>query len=253
MPREEFTEEVIILKIGQLREIDCWVRFLTPSRGILTAFAFGGYRSRRRFPGCLDILNQVMFKVVSNRTGKYLYLQEGTLLQRFPGITRSLNRLGMAINCLKFIEAAHLGEDDSRAAFYLVLQALQILDSDVFVPASFPLLFRTRITVEYGYYPDLRRCSICGKEVEADCSSFFFVLREGRVSCGDCLQRSSFTGIELGTDALLGLESIFSGFPSSWVDESVYAKLDKRTMQLMDRFVQYHMGLVWESGHFRHV
>ncbi len=254
MPREEFTEEVIILKIGQLREIDCWVRFLTPSRGILTAFAFGGYRSKRRFPGCLDILNQVLFKVVSNPTGKYLYLQEGTLLQRFPGITRSLNRLGMAVNCLKFIEAAHLGEDDSRAAFYLILKALQILDSDVFVPAAFPLLFRTRITVEYGYYPDILNCSLCGKKVKADSgSNFIFILREGRICCGDCFPAASSTGIRLGASSLLGLESIISGLPGSWVDESVYKKLDKKTMQVMDRFVQYHLGLVWEAGHFRQV
>lgn len=254
MPREEFTEEVIILKLGQFKEIDCWVRFLTPSRGILSAFAFGGYKSRRRFPGCLDILNQVMFKVVSNPSGKYLALQEGTLLQRFPGITRDMTRLGMAVNCIKFLEAAHLGESDSRAIYYIILNTLHLLDSEAYVPEIFPLLFRAKVTVEYGFYPDMQSCFVCGKRVDT-CSesSYNFILQEGRICCTHCVPGSSMQGVQLRGSALLALEAVFSDLPSNWANDLVYDKLDKKAMQAMDQFVQYHLGLVWESGRFKAV
>jgi len=252
MSRKEFTEEVIVLRIGQFREIDCWVRFFSPSRGIVSAFAFGGYRSRRRFPGCLDILNQVMFKVVSNPTGKYFYLQEGSLLQRFSGISRNMSRLGIAVNCIKFLEAAHLGGSDSRSVYYIILNTLQLLNSQAYVPAAFPLLFRAKVTGEYGFYPNITSCSLCGKEVDNDLeSNYIFILQEGKICCTQCVSRFCKQGIKLRGIALAGLEGVFRNDPSSWGNDLVFEKLDKMAMQAMDLFVRHHLGLIWSAGRFR--
>ncbi|MDY7000330.1 MAG: recombination protein O N-terminal domain-containing protein [Thermodesulfobacteriota bacterium] len=104
----EFTEKGLILKVGRFREYDLWVRFFSPSRGILTAFAFGGRKSRKRFCGCLDPMNHVLFRIKSSRTGNYLCLQEGSLVQAYPRLRRDPRRLGPAVNCLKFFEAVHV-------------------------------------------------------------------------------------------------------------------------------------------------
>ena len=67
----EFSERALVLRVGRFREIDAWVRLFSPIRGTYTAFAFGGLKSRRRFLGCLDPLNQVRFKV--RRAGRLGY------------------------------------------------------------------------------------------------------------------------------------------------------------------------------------
>ncbi|MFH1968727.1 MAG: recombination protein O N-terminal domain-containing protein, partial [Verrucomicrobiota bacterium] len=69
----EFSEKVLVLRVGTFREADCWVRFFSPTHGLLTAFAFGGRRSRKRFCGCLDQLSQVHFRVSQGRQ-EYLCL-----------------------------------------------------------------------------------------------------------------------------------------------------------------------------------
>ena len=44
----QWTDEAVVLRIGKFRETDLWVRFLSREKGLVTAFAFGGSRSRRR-------------------------------------------------------------------------------------------------------------------------------------------------------------------------------------------------------------
>ena len=72
----EFSEQVLVLRVGTFREADCWVRFFSPTHGLLTGFAFGGRRSRKRFCGCLDHLSLVHFRVSQGRQD-YFCLQEG--------------------------------------------------------------------------------------------------------------------------------------------------------------------------------
>ena len=57
----DYTDKAIILRVGRFREIDLWVRYLSASHGVQTGFAFGGCKSRRRFCGCFDPLNPVLY------------------------------------------------------------------------------------------------------------------------------------------------------------------------------------------------
>lgn len=49
--------------------------------GIVSAFAFGGSRSRKRFCGCLDLFNELQISTKTTRNGMYLSLQEGNLIR----------------------------------------------------------------------------------------------------------------------------------------------------------------------------
>ena len=54
----EWSDTALVLGVGRFRESDLWLRMLTRRHGIVSAFAFGGSRSRKRFCGCLDIFNE---------------------------------------------------------------------------------------------------------------------------------------------------------------------------------------------------
>ena len=53
----EWSDTALVLGVGRFRESDLWLRMLTRRHGIVSAFAFGGSRSRKRFCGCLDLFN----------------------------------------------------------------------------------------------------------------------------------------------------------------------------------------------------
>jgi DNA repair protein RecO (recombination protein O) len=249
MSREAFTENAIILKLGVFREADCWVRLFSPGRGLFTAFAFGGYKSRKRFPGCLDVLNRVRFTVVSSRYGGYLSLNEGTLLDRFPRIHTHRLRLGMAANCCKFLEAAHIGSGSAQSVFSLFHRTLQVLDESSEVPASLPLLFRARLTAEYGYGPDFERCAGCGEEVRPD-RDYLFSLQQGRTYCSRC-GRGGGESWRLPGGKLLRVAGVLRSDPGTWCSDPGVSGLQGDSLRLMDGCVQRYMGLVWDGGRFR--
>lgn len=251
MEREEFTERVIVLKVGVFREADCWVRFLSPSRGILTAFAFGGFKSRRRFPACLDSLNHVLFSIAMNRRGSYFYLREGSLLHRFSNIHRDMTRLGMAVNCAKFVDSAQIGAGNNQSIYEIFFQSLTVLNDAQFVAESFPLFFRARLTREHGYGPDLKHCARCGKTIERSERALFFLSR-GLIECFACVSDGR-GGRPLTGRSLKALDSVLQGTPADWTGSFFPGQEGKQALQVLDQFVQYHMGLTWEAGAFRRI
>ncbi len=245
----EFTDQVVVFKVVQFKEADCRVKFLSSSRGMLTAFAFGGAKSRKRFAGCLDFLNHVLFKVHSNRRGSYLCLLEGSLLHRFSTLQQNLPRLGMAVNCLKFLEAAHVGTGNASDVFKLFVKTLLLLDQAPWVPDSLPLFFRARLAAMYGYQAQVRYCQTCGRDLFAS-SQAFFALAQGGVFCPVCLRDPSLGQSLSGAD-LEFLNSVFTADPAIWADQPSYSPARKNILHLIDRFVQIHLGLVWDNGNFR--
>ncbi|MFO8032354.1 MAG: DNA repair protein RecO [Desulfohalobiaceae bacterium] len=242
----EFTDQVLICRVGQFREADCWVRFFSSSRGILTGFAFGGAKSRHRFPGCLDFLNHVLLKVDCKRQGSYLCLQEGTLLHRFSGLQQNASRLGMAVNCLKFLEAAHVGTGNASEVFELFLKTLLVLDQDPEVPGSLPLLFRARLAAIYGYQARFSCCSFCGGDL-LSAPKVSLKVTQGNAFCFACMPRQGI-GQQVSGAELDLLQRAFFAAPEDWLQ--VFYAAPKSVLYLLDRFVQFHMGLTWSGGRF---
>lgn len=77
----EWSDTALVLGVGRFRESDLWLRMLTRRHGIVSAFAFGGSRSRKRFCGCLDLFNELQISTKTTRNGMYLSLQEGNLIR----------------------------------------------------------------------------------------------------------------------------------------------------------------------------
>jgi len=244
----EFTEQALVLKVGRFREQDLWVRLFSPSRGAYTAFAFGGCRSRRRFCGCLDALNLVRFHVRSDRRGAYLYLLEGTLERAYARIRAERERLGQAVNCLKFFEAVHLGPEGAAEGYGLITDCLETLEQAETISGLFPVLFRAKVAFGQGYAPSLTACSHCGKGIHSGSSPRFDVER-GRVLCAACAGQTP--GLDLGVEALVLLERVRTGAPWDWRDARPDGAVRRQCFAAVDQYVRFHLGLAWVGGSFR--
>ncbi|MDD2219526.1 MAG: DNA repair protein RecO [Desulfoplanes sp.] len=245
----EFTEQVIILRVGTFRENDCWVRFFSPSRGMLTAFAFGGRRSRRRFCGCLDNFNQVVFRVRSGKRNQYFSLEEGSLLQGFAALKKDPQKVGMASNCLQFFEAVHVGENGARDAYDLLQSMLEALEGHPGVPSLFfPLLFRIAVAFEQGYRLECIHCASCGSVLQeflwADC-----VIEDGIMLCPSCA-RPEDAQFRLSWQALALLQHLKNGDLKKWVAWNPPSELRRELYHFIDFFVRYHLGIAYEDGRF---
>ena len=112
----EWTDTALVLHVGRFREADLWVRLLAPGQGLVTAFAFGGSKSRRRFTGCLDVFNLIRTRASFSRNGLFLNLQEATLLEGPERLRADWRRQGIAANCIRFVEALGVPPDGAAPA-----------------------------------------------------------------------------------------------------------------------------------------
>lgn len=274
----EFSEKVLVLHVGRFREADAWVRFLSPTRGVLTAFAWGGCKSRRRFCGCLDPFNEVVFKVKSNRQGSYLNLQEGLLTHAPTALRNDPQRLGLAVNCIKFAEAAADMTDGCATTYRLLTETLHVLDSVPSPSAMVPVLFRARLAFEQGLFPQLKQCANCGVTLvpddlhnslpapQASCQTWSrldntarlcpssggrLLIEQGQTLCHACPPGGKGLHLPVCGASLDVLTLVRDSSPEHWQQLELPHPVRRECAAVMENFVRYHLGLVWDRGGFR--
>ncbi len=248
----EWADHALVLRMGHFRESDLWLKTLCRKHGLLTLFAFGGSRSRRRFCGCLDVLNSLHCRVKTSPRGGFLNLEEAVLLNGPQALRRDWRRMGLAANCLRFVEALGVGDEGADEAFELVEDMRRTLEEAAALPALFPLFFRLRLAGALGFAPSLDVCGHCGCELSGPGQ---FVVDEGHVRCPSCRAEAGPVryGVELSADGLDLLRHVQQELPSAWHAEELPPADRRACSRVIDGFVQYHLGLAWEGGFFRRV
>lgn len=267
----EFTDQVIVLRSGAFREADLWLRLLSPERGLYTAFAFGGSKSRKRFAGCLDLFNEVRFQVRRGGTGRrgpgggsgggpsagpdeqFLVLQEGLLLRGPERLRRDWRRLGLAVNCALFLEAFCRGQDESASVYRLFAGLLNTLEEAENLSELLPIFFRARLAFEQGYAVGLGACSVCGRDL---LGGAFLPPSFSGLICADCARRQighAYLRSEsrLGPEALEVLRRIMDLQPEGWSALPQGLDAQKECARVVDAFLRQNTGLRWQNGRFR--
>jgi len=246
----EFSERVLVLQVGKFKEADLWVRFLSPTRGLLSAFAFGGSRSRRRFVGCLDIFNEVSVRVSASSRTPYLALQEGVLIKGVSRLRHDWPRFGLAVNCVRFLQSFGVNSEGAEETLFLMREVLQLLEDQASVPRLLPLFFRLRLAFDQGYALESSRCSLCGAALSSSYEAAYLLLREGRIACRACAGNQSDYRLPLGLEALSVLAQVRDLPPSEWSAIEPSPLCAREFARAVDGFIEYHVGIAWDRGRF---
>ena len=248
----EFSDQALVIQVGKFREADLWVRFLSAKRGLFTAFAFGGSRSRRRFCGCLDILNQVAVRVSRPKNGRaFLNLQEGALLAGPQRLRADVDRLGLAINCLKFVQAFEITPESAADAHAVTCGLLTLLEEPAAPPPQLPLFFRLRLASGQGFAPHLNACQACGRPAR-DLPRWSFNAGRGGIACPTC-RDSNDRQLSLSAPALQVLQRASLDPPQTWRDFELEPRLRQECGEAVDDFIHYHVGVIWEKNGFQRI
>lgn len=248
----EWLDDAVILRVGHFREADIWLKALVRGRGLLTLFAFGGAKSKRRFCGCLDVFNTIRCHVSMSRRGEYYILKEAGLVATPLKMRSQFLNMGVAVNCLRFLEAMRV-DADSAGECFTILEDLRGTLENAVKPAMVAFFFRLRVASCLGFAPRLDSCGSCGKTFLHDA---FFLAEEGQAFCGKCLAllpKSRQVHVQRVTAASLELlRNVCHMPPSCWNMDLNDAQL-RACAALIDNFVLYHLGLAWEGNSFRQV
>jgi DNA repair protein RecO (recombination protein O) len=247
---KEWADKGFVLRVGRFRETDIWLKTLCKTWGITTLFAFGASRSKKRFCGCLDVLNTLHCHIRAAGNGKFFNLREATLLSGPRQLRGNWQRMGLAANCLRFVEALGVPPENGAEVFELMEDLRCTLENNPRLPALLPLFFRLRMAAASGLAPQMRYCARCGNEHTGEA---VFSADEGQTLCPNCRPRHAAYAARLSGAGLALLRHVCQTPPSAWPHEDLPLIERKACAGAIDGFVQYHLGLAFEAGTFRRV
>lgn len=249
----EWKEEGFVVRTGHFRESDLWLRILLKEHGLQTVFAFGAAKSRRRFCGCLDILNTLYCRIRSNRTGQYLTLEEASLINAPVSLRTNWQYMGIAANCLKLVEAIEM-ERSAAGACYELLEDLKVtLEHDL--PVYCQYFFRIKLLSILGLAPDFAHCAKCGKIMNNE--NGLLLVPEGQLCCRNCGRKMAWNekklAIDLSAAAIGQLSYSTNTLPHQWINHNLPQEDCRQCGRAIDAIMEYHLGLVWDNGFFRKI
>jgi DNA repair protein RecO (recombination protein O) len=252
--------EALVLRSLDFGESDRIVHLLAPRAGRLTAIAKGARRSVRRFPGTLDLFNQLRIQVVRRKPGAMARLEQATLIHPFASLRSDPARFALGCFLLELLdrlapEGAAGG--DARRLFEFALGSLQAVAASP-VDRRLRILLPLRALDALGLRPELGRCVRCGALVGARPAAspgsgrdgapdrVSFHVAEGGALCSRCsLRGDGALPVALGT--LRALEQGLS-LPLPHLDR---LRLSPRALEeagrLLRRFQRFHLGIELRS------
>lgn len=246
--------EALLLRSVDFGESDRIVHFLTRDRGRLTAIAKGARRSRRRFPGTLDVFNRLEIEGRLRPRASMAFLEQARLLDAFLGIRADAVRYALAsflIEMLDRLAPEGLRGAEAERLYAFAVESLALIGS-VRPDATLRVLLELRALDALGLRPEFGRCVRCGRvpgsHVDASHGVSFFV-PDGGIVCAAC--GKSLEGLvqtQLGTLRVLeaGMQVASAVLPTLRLEAAALAQAER----LVFRFQRFHVGVELRSGRF---
>ena len=239
-----------MLRAVAFGESDLIVHLLTPAAGRLPAIAKGARRSRRRFPGTLDLMNRLAVQVERRRPAALARLEGARLLHTYEAVRADAGRFALGCYLLELLDrlAPEGGvASDMRRLFAFALEALEWLDREP-PDARMRTLLELRALSALGLRPELLRCVRCGKEVAAAGAHVSFLVAEGGPvceACGSAAALGAALPVHLGT--LRTLDRALQ-FPLASLGRiALGGDALAEASRLVSRFLGFHVGVELQS------
>jgi DNA repair protein RecO (recombination protein O) len=246
--------EALLLRSVDYGESDRIVHFLMRNRGRLTAIAKGARRSRRRFPGTLDVFNRLQVEGRLKPRASMAFLERARLIDPFLGLRRDPARYALAsflTEMLDRLSPEGITGAEAERLYDFAVESLTLLES-VRPDPTLRVLLELRALDALGLRPELGRCVRCGRvpgaEVDAEHSVSFFV-PDGGIVCTACgLNLDGLVPMELGTLRALreGLQIDAASLSSVQLSPGALAQSEHLTF----RFQRFHVGVELRSERF---
>jgi DNA repair protein RecO (recombination protein O) len=245
MPVEHRTRALVLRTFDQ-GESDRVVHLYSEALGRIGAIAKGARRSKRRFPGTLEILSIVDVRLVDPPRAQLARLESAKLVRAFEGIPTNLGRYAIACQFLELLNRATPERQAQPELFQFAVGVLDVLDGET-PDRLLALLVLAKTLARIGYRPQLVRCALCGADLPSDSGRVGFVPAHGGAVCRSCV------GPEEARIPAIFLRALEAGLRQplrSRRELGFSAREVDLGARLVERFFRFHIGFELRSEAF---
>jgi len=241
----EIRTQALVLRSFDQGESDRLVRLFTEGCGRVSAIAKGAKRSRRRFPGTLEILTRVEIRLVAPARSPLMRLESARLLEPYEGLVEDVRRFALACQLLELLDRLTGEHEANRGLYRFAVGALGALREEP-PDRLLGLLLRMKVLAWLGYRPQLLECTGCGRALDSAVRCGFEP-RQGGAVCPGCAE---FPDALLPTGLLRALE-VGIRSPLRERDRLGLTPAQVRLGEVhFERFARFHTGLELRSAGF---
>jgi DNA repair protein RecO (recombination protein O) len=243
MPREHRTRALVLRTFDQ-GESDRLVHLYTEKLGRVSAIAKGARRSRRRFPGTLELFSVVEARLVAPPRSALMRLEGARIARPLDGLTQDLVRFAIACEFVELLDRLTADGESHPELFAFAEGLLDVLQGE---PADrlLAVLVLAKTLSRLGYRPQLAACVSCGAALGQGVVAFS--AQQGGALCPSCAGGS---GAAVPAVLLAALER---GIRTP-LRERAKLGLDPESVQRCERllrdFFRYHVGFEPRSAAF---
>lgn len=231
----------ILLRRVEYGDHDLIVTLLTLDYGKISTIAKYGRKSRKRFPGTLELFSELTLVATLPKNGGLPVIKEASLKRPFAGIRGDLLKTAYASYWTELV-LTWLEEAKAQKKIYQLLRySLDALAAGQ-SPAVTSIIFQMYFLQISGLSPNLKQCSQCRIDMEKmRGEKFGFDLAKGGLVCQGCLTgKPSRHQLSRGTiKQLLWIQA-------SRLNNAKRLKFTglavKESLMFLEAFVPYHLG-----------
>ncbi|MEE3326443.1 MAG: DNA repair protein RecO [Myxococcota bacterium] len=242
--------EAIVLRAVEYGEADVIAHLLTPEKGRQTVIAKHARKSRRRFPGSLDLFNHLFVRISKKRRSSLGFLEQAVLRAPFLPLRQQAGRYALASYLVELLD--RMAPEEGAGAemgqlFEFALSALEAI-GEVEPDDRLRSFMELRAFAALGLRPELEHCVRCGGTPGG--TRLGFSVPDGGILCAaHGLENSSgVLPVHLGTLRVLRQALVYDLGHLSRLGLSGQALAEAR--QILFRFQRFHVGFELKSEHF---
>lgn len=228
----------LILRASAQGEADLIVSLFTRERGKIRAVAKSALKSRKRFPGQLELFNHLQVSLRSSRLPELPLLSESRLLDDFPRLRPHLHKVTAASLLAEVAETASGEFDPNPAIYHLLLFAFRRLDREA---RSEPILWSSllRLLDLLGFRPALETCARCQRPLPE--RGLYFSAGAGGALCSACGKKTA-QAIRLMNSTRRTFQSALR-LPASRLKRLGFTQsVLQEAAAILPAYAQYHLG-----------
>jgi DNA repair protein RecO (recombination protein O) len=242
---QEVRTRALVLRGFDYGESDRLVHLYTEHLGRVSAIAKGAKRSRRRFPGTLEILTVADVRLVDPPRASILRLEAARAVEPFEKLTQDLGRFAIACHLCELLDRLTGEREAHPELFRFAVGALGTLREEQ-PDRLLALLVLAKTLAWLGYRPQLERCGVCETSILETAGGVAFDPRHGGAVCARCAPGEATWPARV----LLALERGVRTPLRQRAALGLRGAEVRSAERLIQRFFQFHIGVELRSAAF---